>query len=78
MKLDTWYGFAAPDTDVDYRTSDRTLLRFKGIGNIRDMRGRNQAVRIEFPGGLQPRIANAADIVSARDMPLTGRCGGSP
>lgn len=75
MKLDTWYGFAAPDTDIDYQTSDRRLLRFKGIGNIRDRRGRNQAVRIEFPGGLQPRVSSAADIDAARRIPLTGRCG---
>lgn len=75
MKLDTWYGFAAPDTDIDYQTNDRRLLRFKGIGNIRDHRGRIQAVRIEFPGGLQPRVSSAADIDAARRIPLTGRCG---
>lgn len=75
MKLDTWYGFAAPDTDIDYQISERRLLRFNGIGNIRDLRGRNQAVRIEFPGGLQPRASSAADIEAARRVPLTGRCG---
>lgn len=75
MKLDTWYGFAAPDTDIDYQTTDRHLLRFKGIGNIRDRRGRAQAVRIEFPGGLQPRMTRAAEIDAARRIPLTGHCG---
>lgn len=75
MKLDTWYGFAAPDTDLYYRSSDQRLLRFKGIGTIRDTRGRNQAVRIEFPDGLQGHQTNASEIAAARRLPLTGRCG---
>lgn len=75
MKLDTWYGFAAPDTHLDYRTSDRRLLRFRGIGSIRDQRGRNQAVRIEFPGGLQGQRVSAGEIQSARGLPLAGQCG---
>ncbi len=74
MKLDTWYGFAAPDTELDYRTSDRRLLRFKGIGSVRDAGGGNQAVRIEFPGGLQGRRASASDIEAARQLPLSGQC----
>ncbi|MEO5628335.1 MAG: hypothetical protein ABIQ62_01045 [Thermomonas sp.] len=76
MKLDTWYGFAAPDTELDYRSSDHRLLRFKGIGTIHDDRGRNQAVRIEFPGGLEGRRASASEIAAARRLPLTGRCKG--
>ena len=75
MKLDTWYGFAAPDTELDYRNSDRRMLRFKGIGSIRDMKGRVQAVRIEFPEGLQGRQARTGEIEVARNLPLTGRCG---
>ena len=75
MKLDTWYGFAAPDTELDYRDSDQRLLRFKGIGSIRDKQGRNQPVRIEFPNGLKGSQASAAEIESARRAPLTGRCG---
>ena len=75
MKLDTWYGFAVPDADIDYQTSDRRLLRFKGIGNIRDRRGHHQLVRIEFPGGLQPRAATNVEIDAARRIPLTGNCG---
>lgn len=75
MTLATWYGFAAPATDLDYQSSSRRLLRFKGIGTIRDAGGRHQAVRIEFPGGLQPRIASAGEIETARRLPLTGQCG---
>ena len=75
MTLDTWYGFAAPDTDLYYRSSDQRLLRFKGIGTIHDTRGRNQAVRIEFPDGLQGRPASTSEITAVRRLPLTGRCG---
>ena len=75
MQLDTWYGFVAPDTELDYRTSDQRLLRFKGIGSIRDGRGRNHAVRIEFPGDLQGQRASAGVIESLRSLPLTGQCG---
>lgn len=75
MQLDTWYGFAAPDTNLDYRNSDRRLLRFQGIGSIRDGHGRNQAVRIEFPGGLQGRHASAGEIEAARRLPLASHCG---
>ncbi len=75
MKLDTWFGFVAPDTELDYRIGDRRLLRFKGIGTIRDGRGRNLAVRIEFPGGLQARQVTSSEFEAARQMPLTGRCG---
>ena len=75
MKLDTWYAFAAPDTDLFYRTSDRRLLRFKGIGTIRDGHGRNQQVRIEFPGGLEGLTASAEQIEALRRLPLDGRCG---
>lgn len=75
MELDTWYGFAAPDTDLHYRSSDQRLLRFTGIGSIRDTRGRNQAVRIEFPGGLEGRATNASEFAAARRLPLDGRCG---
>jgi len=75
MTLDTWYGFAAPDTDLDYQSSSRRLLRFKGIGTIREARGRHQAVSIEFPGGLQARAASTGEIEAARRLPLTGQCG---
>ena len=75
MKLDTWYGFAVPETEIDYLTGERRLVRFKGIGSIRDLHGRNQAVRIEFPGGLQGRSASAAEIQAARRLPLATRCG---
>ena len=76
MKLDAWYGFAAPQTDLAYRTSDRWLLRFEGIGSIRDANGRNQAVRIEFPPDLHAASVDRAEVDAALALPLSGQCNG--
>lgn len=76
MKLDAWYGFAAPQTDLAYRTSDRWLLSFEGIGSIRDAHGRNQAVRIEFPPELHAASVDRAEVDAALALPLSGQCDG--
>jgi len=76
MKLDAWYGFAAPQTDLSYRASDRWLLSFEGIGSIRDARGRNQVVRIEFPPGLRVAGVDRAEVDAALALPLDGQCDG--
>ena len=76
MKLDAWYGFAVPQTELVYRASDRWLLRFDGIGSIRDDRGHNQAVRIEFPPGALSSGVAREEIDEALAMPLNGRCRG--
>jgi hypothetical protein len=76
MKLDAWYGFVAPHTDLAYRASDRWLLRFEGIGSIRDAAGRNQAVRIEFPPGLHVAGVDRAEVDAALALPLDGQCDG--
>jgi hypothetical protein len=76
MKLDAWYGIVAPQTDLAYRASDRWLLRFEGIGSIRDARGRNQAVRIEFPAGLHVVAVDRAEVDAALALPLSGQCDG--
>ncbi|MFD0737781.1 hypothetical protein ACFQZQ_00545 [Lysobacter koreensis] len=74
MKLDAWYGFAAPQTDLDYLVRDRWLLRFQGLGTIRDAQGRHQEVRIEFPPKLLVRAANRAELESALNIPLQRTC----
>lgn len=76
MQLDAWYGFVAPRTDLAYRASDRWLLRFEGIGSIRDAHGRNQAVRIEFPPELHVASIDPAEVEAALALPLSGRCDG--
>lgn len=74
LDLDAWYGFAAPSIEVVYSRSDRRLLRFEGIGNIRDGQGRTQQVRIEFPAGKQYPPPSGQQIESAGAEPLVPRC----
>lgn len=75
MRLDAWYGFALPETRLLYRNRDRRLLRFEGIGTIRDRHGERQAVRIDFPEALRVDGVERAQIDAALAAPLTGRCG---
>jgi len=75
MNLDAWYGFAVPQTTLTYLASDRWLLRFEGIGTIRDRQGKNQDVRIEFPPKLL-KSASQAELESALTIPLQRQCRG--
>lgn len=74
MRLDAWYGFAAPETRVFYRRRDRWLSRFEGIGTIRDARGRHLPVRIEFPDALRAAAVSQAQVLHALQEPLDGQC----
>ena len=73
-RLDAWYGFALPELKLRYRIADRQLVRFEGIGTIRDAKGGHGKLRIDF---TQAAVAiDAGDLQRARDMPLGGACGG--
>ncbi|GAB3743885.1 hypothetical protein [Lysobacter olei] len=74
MRLDRWYGFAAPSMELTYASEDRRLLEFAGIATIRDASGRHQDVRIVFPQAPAP--ADAGALQRALTSPLVGRCGG--
>ncbi|HEY5972270.1 MAG TPA: hypothetical protein VIT22_09895 [Pseudoxanthomonas sp.] len=74
LRLDAWYGFAAPDTRVSYRVRDRWLSRFEGVGTIRDTRGRHRPVRIEFPDRLRAVSVSRQEILNALREPLDGQC----
>ncbi|MBC7989004.1 MAG: hypothetical protein H7Y19_05410 [Luteimonas sp.] len=76
MRLDTWFGFAAPDTELVYRLSDRWLLSFQGIASVRDDSGRHQAVRIEFPDRLRANNVGQREINAAKAAPLAASCKG--
>jgi len=47
-RLDAWYGFALPELKLRYRVADRRLVRFEGIGTIRDGKGGHGKLRIDF------------------------------
>ena len=72
----TRYGFAVPQTTLTYLSRDRWLLRFEGIGTIRDRKGRNQEVRIEFPPRLLVTSAPRAELDAALAAPLQQQCRG--
>lgn len=74
MRLDRWYGFAAPSMELTYASADRRLLEFAGIATIRDAQGRHQDVRIVFPKAPAP--ADAGALKRALAAPLVGGCGG--
>jgi hypothetical protein len=74
MGLDAWYGFVAPDTELVYRLRDRWLLRFEGVGSIRNPKGRHQVVRIEFPDKLRVAGVGQGEVDAAIKAPLKRRC----
>ncbi len=65
----SWF---APTIEVLYRDRDRWLLRYEGITNIRDRRGRNLSARIEFEA--EPRLVSRARLEEARRRMLVGDC----
>jgi len=73
LSLDAWYGAALPTLVATYSVADRRLLRFEGIGNIRDAEGRYPAVRIDFPARTR-RVAAPAEWKAADAMALVARC----
>ena len=73
-RLDAWYGFALPELRLRYRIADRQLVRFEGIGTIRDGKGGHGKLRIDF---AQAAVAiDAGELQRAREVPLGGACGG--
>ncbi|WP_285404749.1 hypothetical protein [Luteibacter sp. ME-Dv--P-043b] len=74
LKLDAWYGFAAPTIDVTYTEATRRLRRYEGPGTIRDARGKPADVRIEFlPADRTEGVPDTA-WDQALALPLDGRC----
>lgn len=65
-------GWFADPIDVSYRNSDRRLMRFAGLSNIRKSPDENLVVRIEFPPGEQDAL-EADAWQAAKDTPL-GSC----
>jgi hypothetical protein len=74
LKLDAWYGFAAPAITVTYTEATRRLRRYEGPGTIRDARGKPLDVRIEFlPTDRSDDVPDTA-WDQALALPLDGRC----
>ena len=73
LSLDAWYGAAVPSLEVRYSIADKRLLEFRGVGNLRDERGRYPHVRIVFPN-TAARAASADELRQAREQPLAKSC----
>jgi len=73
LSLDAWYGRALPGMSVTYAARGTRLLRFEGIGNIRDEAGNYPTVRIEFPAELH-RVASKSEVAIAASTPLAASC----
>lgn len=74
LSLGGLLGALAPTIELTYAVDSRRLLRFEGISNIRDNRGRSQRVRIDFPPSLESPAPDRADIEAAEAVPLARRC----
>ncbi|SEL07384.1 hypothetical protein SAMN05428989_1370 [Pseudoxanthomonas sp. GM95] len=73
LALDAWYGAIAPSITVTYDNASHRLMRFEGVGNIRDAKGSYPKVRIEFPADAVG-TATPAQMQDAGTMPLVNRC----
>lgn len=65
-------GWLLPYIEVSYRKSDRALLRYRGLTNLRDAAGDNFAALVDFP--VAERRAAAVDLAALRAVPLVSRC----
>lgn len=73
LKLVAWYGFALPTINVAYAIEGKRLLQYKGLGNIRNNKGDNVSVRVEFPPAKQGKFAENS-MTDPSGVALVGRC----
>jgi len=74
LNLSGVLGWFVSGLEVTYRDSDRALLRFEGLSNVRDPDGDNYIARIEFGDASRLDNADPALINDARTEPLVTRC----
>jgi hypothetical protein len=68
LSLSGLFGLFAPPIDVIYRDSDRWLLRFEGLTNIRESASSNLVAHIVFP--QPPAPVDATQWAQASAQPL--------
>jgi hypothetical protein len=67
-------GWFVSGIDVTYRDSDRQLLQFEGLSNVRDPLGDNYVARIVFPDADRSESADPQAFEAASSEPLVSRC----
>jgi hypothetical protein len=65
-------GWFLSDIDISYRKSDRRLMRYRGITNIRDQAGDMIAAQIDFPDADRSDVV--VDLAPLRALALVSRC----
>lgn len=73
LNLSGVLGWFLPYIEVSYRKSDRVLMRYKGLTNIRDSKGDNIVAQIDFPARERQTVP-AVDLAAQRTQPLVSRC----
>jgi len=69
LKLGGLLGMVGPSMDVAYLAAGRRLLRFSGVTNLRDDRGKPLKARIDFPP--TSGTADASQWQAALSLPLS-------
>ncbi len=72
LNLSGFLGWFLPYIEVSYRKSDRVLMRYKGLTNLRDETGRNMTVQIDFPS--RERVTRPVDFAALTASPLVTAC----
>jgi hypothetical protein len=72
LNLSGLLGWFLPYIEVSYRKSDRVLMRYKGLTNIRDAKGKNVVAQIDFPS--RERIVRPANLEVLKSAPLVSSC----
>jgi hypothetical protein len=72
LHLSGFLGWFLPYIDATYRKSDRVLMRYQGLTNLRDAAGDNMTALIDFPAA--ERREQEIDLAALRAVPLVRAC----
>ena len=75
LNLSGVLGWFLPYIEVSYRKSDRVLMRYKGLTNVRDTEGSNLVAQIDFPARERQTVP-AVDLAAQKAVKLVSRCPG--
>jgi hypothetical protein len=75
LNLSGVLGWFLPYIEVSYRKSDRVLMRYQGLTNVRDTEGNNLVAQIDFPSRERQTVP-AVDLAAQRAVRLVSRCPG--
>jgi hypothetical protein len=75
LNLSGVLGWFLPYIEVSYRKSDRVLMRYKGLTNVRGSDGNNLIAQIDFPARERQSVP-AVDLAAQKAVKLVSRCPG--